>query len=93
MIMMTLVWLALGACVGALAIVARWTPQRWARRMWWTTLALGAGAALVGGWLSTLLLDHIFATLIALCFSVTVVTAVALLGRQRWVRSVDTTGA
>ncbi|HET9109882.1 MAG TPA: hypothetical protein VFN78_03555 [Ktedonobacterales bacterium] len=90
MLIMSLIWLALGACVGALAIVARWTPPRWEGRSWWATPALGAGVALTGGWLATLLLDHIFATLVALCLSATVVTAAALLGRQRRVRSADT---
>lgn len=86
MLILPLVWLALGACIGALAIPAGWTPARWGRHVWWAAPALGAFAALIGGWISTLLLDRIFATLMALCVSVAVITMAALLARQRWSR-------
>ncbi len=86
MLILPLVWLALGACIGALDIPAGWTPPRWGRHLWWATPALGAVAALIGGWISTLLLDHIFATLMALCVSVAIITMAALLARQRWSR-------
>lgn len=79
MLILPLVWLVLGACVGALAVIARWAPRRWEGRAWWMSPALGAVAALAGGGLATLLLDHIFATLIALSVSVAVLTVTTVL--------------
>lgn len=80
--LLSLLWLALGALLGGLALLARWAPRwlaagsRW--RRWLATLALGAGAALVGGWLAALVLDRIVATLAALLLTVMV------LGAVRW---------
>ena len=85
MLLLALLWLGLGAFVGVLAVAARLTPPRWERLRWQVTPALGAVAALVGGWLGALLLDHIFASFAALCVSVAVIALSARIVRQRWI--------
>ena len=69
MLTLSLLWLALGALIGAAAALARWTPRRWAggsaQRRWLASAALGAGVALLCGWLGGQIFDHLFATLIA----------------------------
>ncbi len=82
MLTLSLIWLALGGLLGAVSALARWTPRRWAGssawRRWLAVVALGAGLALVGGWLSALLFDHLFATLVAVWVCV---AALGALGR------------
>jgi hypothetical protein len=46
---------------------------RW--RRWLLTLGLGAGAALVGGWLASLVLDRLVVTLAALWLALLVLGA------------------
>ncbi|HZC06811.1 MAG TPA: hypothetical protein VE338_14345 [Ktedonobacterales bacterium] len=83
MLLLALFWMGLGVCVGAMAVAARLTPPRWEGRRWLATPALGAGAALLGGWLGAMLLDHIFASFTALCVSVAAVGAAGMAGRTR----------
>lgn len=85
MLALSLIWLAIGLVVGALGVAARLTPARWQRRRWLALPALGAVAALAGGWLGTLLLGHIFASFVAIWLSVGVIGAVALFTRWRMV--------
>ncbi len=83
MLALSLIWLALGALLGAVAVAARLIPARGRR---WRGLAqasaLGALAALGGGWLGALLLDQLFATFVALWLSVAVVAVAGLLARR-----------
>jgi uncharacterized membrane protein YeaQ/YmgE (transglycosylase-associated protein family) len=83
MLALSLIWLALGALLGLLAVAARLTPPRWERRRWLALPALGALVALAGGWLGGLLLDHLFASFVAIWLSVAVVGAVGLLARRQ----------
>lgn len=79
--LLSLLWFALGALLGGLALLSGWAPRwvtgaRWQR--WLATLGLGAFAALVGGWLATLVLDRLVVTLAALWLTVVV------LGAAKW---------
>jgi hypothetical protein len=78
MLILSLLWVALGLLIGALANAARLRPAAWGRAGWLRMLALGALAALLGGWLGTRVLGPLFATATALWIAV---LAVALLPR------------
>lgn len=82
MLALSLIWIAAGALVGVVAVAARLTPPRWQRRRWLALPALGAASALIGGWLSTLLFDHLLAS----CFAVWLcISAVGVVwARARW---------
>ena len=82
MLTLSLIWLALGALLGAAATWGRLTPPHWEARRWLALPPLGAGVALLGGWLGTLLLDHLFATLVAIWLCVAAMYAVSLLTRR-----------
>lgn len=82
MLALSLIWLALGALLGVAATWGRLTPPRWESRRWLALPALGAGVAPLGGWLGALLLDHLFATLVAIWFCVAAMYAVSLLVRR-----------
>ncbi|HEY7849900.1 MAG TPA: hypothetical protein VIC27_07520 [Ktedonobacterales bacterium] len=83
MLPLLLIWLVAGLLIGVVAVVARLTPARWRRWRWLALPALGAAAALAGGWLGALLLDRIFASFVAIWLSVAVVGAAALLARRQ----------
>jgi uncharacterized membrane protein YeaQ/YmgE (transglycosylase-associated protein family) len=83
MLPLLLIWLVAGLLIGAVAVAARLAPPRWQRWRWLALPALGAVVALVGGWLGALLLDHLFASFVAVWLSVAVVGAAALLARHR----------
>ena len=88
MLALSLIWLALGALLGAAATWGRLTPPRWESRRWLALPTLGAGAALLGGWGGALLLDHLFATLVAIWLCVATMNVVSLLaGRSTKVSS------
>jgi hypothetical protein len=79
MLVLSLVWLAGGALVGSLANMASMGPAVWwqtRRRSRWSTIGLGAVAALAGGWLGTLLLGRFFGSPTAVWVSVIVVVLV-----------------
>ena len=82
MLALSLIWLALGALLGVAATWGRLTPPRWESRRWLAMPTLGAGAALLGGWLGALLLDHLFATLVAIWLCVATMNVVSLLARR-----------
>jgi hypothetical protein len=83
MLTLSLIWLGLGVVIGGVALAARLTPARWGRLGWLALLALGAVAALLGGWLGSMALDRIEASLVAIWVSIAVVVAAGLLARRR----------
>lgn len=89
MLALSLVWLGTGALVGLLALAARLAPVNaniglgsWGGWGWLVAPLLGALVALVGGWLALLLLDHVFATCVAIWLSVAAVVGVGLFSRS-----------
>lgn len=83
MLALSVIWLALGLLLGVVAVAARLTPTRWRRWRWLAMPALGAIAALAGGWLGALFFDRVFASFAALWVSVAVLGATGLLARGR----------
>ena len=83
MILLSLIWLALGVIVGALALAARLRPASWGRRGWLLLLGVGALAALLGGWLGALLLGRLFGTPTALWVAILAVLLAWLVARLR----------
>ena len=83
MFLLSLFWLALGILCGALALAARLRPGAWGRWGWLMLLGLGALAALLGGWLGTLLLSKLFGTPAALWVAVLAVALPWLVTRLR----------
>jgi len=81
--LLSLLWLALGVAIGALALPARLRPASWGRQGWLMLLGLGALAALLGGWLGTLLLGKLFGTPAALWVAVLAVFLPWLVERLR----------
>ena len=73
MFILSLVWLGIGLLIGALALGARLRPIAWGRRGWLVMLALGAVAALLGGWLGALLWGRLYGTPTALWVAALVV--------------------
>lgn len=86
MLALVLLWLAIGALLGALAVLARLAPRRWGAWRWLALPALGGVVALAGGWLSAALVDHLFASCVAIWLCVVVVGAVSLLARRAEMR-------
>jgi uncharacterized membrane protein YeaQ/YmgE (transglycosylase-associated protein family) len=85
MLVLSLCWLLLGALIGVLANGAKLrpgAPRRTAshhpRQGWLLMLAIGALAALLGGWLGTLLLGKYIATAVALWVAVLAVVVCRL---------------
>ena len=83
MLILSLIWLGLGVVIGGVALAARLAPARWGRPGWLGVLALGAIAALAGGWLGSTLLDRIEASLVAVWVSILAVSVVGLLARRQ----------
>jgi uncharacterized membrane protein YeaQ/YmgE (transglycosylase-associated protein family) len=75
MLILSLVWLAIGLLIGALANAARLRLPLWGRRGWLLMPGIGMLAALLGGWLGALLLSRYFGTATALWVAVAVVVA------------------
>lgn len=82
MLTLSLIWLGLGVVIGLAALAARLAPARWGGRRWLALPALGAVAALLGGWLGALLFDRVQASLVAVWVGIAVVVAAALLARK-----------
>ena len=74
MLLVWLAWVVCGAVIGLIAAAAHITPAAWSAP--WRLALLGAGAALVGGWLGTLVWGSIFATSAALWVAVVGVVVV-----------------
>ena len=83
MFLLSLLWLALGVVIGALALAARLRPALWGRWGWLMLLGLGALAALLGGWLGTLLLGKLFGTPEAIWIAILAVALPSLVERLR----------
>jgi hypothetical protein len=69
-LLLTVLWITTGVLVGVLANGAKIRPASWGQRGWLYVLAVGAGIALLGGWIGTLLLGPQFATLTVLWVAV-----------------------
>ena len=93
MFILSLVWLALGLVVGALALAARLRPASWGRRGWLLLLGVGMLAALLGGWIGALLLSKLFGTPMALWVAVLAVCLCWLVERLRSRRKAPAPGA
>jgi len=83
MFILSLIWLALGVVMGALALAARLRPAVWGRLGWVLLLGVGALAALLGGWLGALLLGRLFGTPAALWVAILAVFLPWLVERVR----------
>jgi len=83
MLLFSLIWLGLGLLVGALALAARLRPASWGRRGWLIVLGVGAGAALLGGWLGSWLFSKLFGTPTALWVAILAVFLAWLAPRLR----------
>lgn len=81
MLQLTLLWLLIGLIIGLVGIGSRFWPPAWGKRIWLILPVTGIVAALIGGWLSTLLLGQLTATASALWVSVLCVVIVSLGGR------------
>ena len=64
------IWIVIGMLAGALANGARFRPPAWGQLGWLYMLAVGVGAALLGGLIGMLLLGPQFATATALWVAV-----------------------
>lgn len=77
MLILSLFWLGLGILIGLLALGARLLPAasklNEERRKWLIMPGLGAGAALLGGWLGAFIWGRLFGTPAALWVAVLVV--------------------
>jgi hypothetical protein len=78
---LSLLWVLLGILIGTLANGARLGPASWGRRGWLYLPGAGVLLALLGGWLSTLLLGTLFATVTAIWVTVVGVIVVGWLGK------------
>jgi hypothetical protein len=78
MLILSLLWVALGLLIGALANAAKLRPAAWSRGGRLGMLGLGVLVALLGGWLGMWVLGALFATATALWIAV---LGVALLPR------------
>lgn len=83
MFILSLIWLALGVLMAALALAARLCPAVWGRRGWLLLLGVGALAALLGGWMGALLLGRLFGTPTALWVAILAVVLPWLVERLR----------
>lgn len=83
-----LIWAGLGLLAATLALAARLQPASWGRRGWLALLALGLGAATLGGSLAFWLLGRLFSPAAALWLAVLVVWLPGLCenARQRLAR-------
>jgi hypothetical protein len=74
MLILALIWLAIGLLVGVLATVAQLQPLSWGRRAWLMMPGIGVVGGQAGGWIGALLLGRYFGTATALWFAVLLVT-------------------
>jgi hypothetical protein len=81
-LMLSLTWVVLGTLVGALGLGARLGPAAWGPRGRLVLLAVGAVAALAGGWLGALLLGRFFGTMAALWIAVAAVVLLPLIASR-----------
>jgi hypothetical protein len=83
MFLLSLLWLALGLMIGALALSTQVRPAAWGRRGWLLLLGVGALAGLLGGWLGTILLGKLFGTPEAIWIAILAVVLPSLVERLR----------
>lgn len=70
MLLLSLVWLLIGALIGLLANAAQLRPAMWTHLGWLVMMSIGAIVALCGGWLGVWLLGKYFATAMALWIAI-----------------------
>ncbi|HLZ58724.1 MAG TPA: hypothetical protein VKR06_17430 [Ktedonosporobacter sp.] len=87
MLILTLIWLLLGAAIGLLANVAQLRPRNWQHLGWLAMVGLGMVTALCGGWLGVLLFGRLFSTATALWIGCLGVMLPSLLNRMAMWRS------
>ena len=58
MLLLSLVWLLIGALIGLLANAAQLRPPTWTHLGWLVMMSIGAIIALCGGWLGVWLLEN-----------------------------------
>ncbi len=66
MVVLSLFWLLMGLLIGALANLAKLRLAPWGSYGWLVVLGISLLAALLGGWLGSLLLGRYVATAVAL---------------------------
>jgi len=79
MLTLSLVWVFAGTLIGTLASVARGRRTSRGRWGWLAAMGIGILAALLGGWLGTLVLGRYFGTATALWVAILVAAAVSWL--------------
>ena len=91
MLALSVLWLLIGAVIGLLANGARLRPAAWARWGWRALPAVGAVAALLGGWLGTAVYGRLYGTPAALWIAVVGVSLgpwlIQWLRGRPWLRS------
>ena len=91
MLALSVLWLLIGAVIGLLANGARLRPAAWARWGWRALPAVGAVAALLGGWLGTAMYSRLYGTPAALWIAVVGVSLgpwlIEWLRGRPWLRS------
>ena len=76
MLALSLLWLVLGGLIGSLAWAGHVRLAHLQRRGWAALLAIGLVAALVGGWLGTLVYGRFFGTATAVWLAVLAVVSI-----------------
>lgn len=74
MLIVSLIWVIIGVIAGLLSVAARLGFP--GRNGWKLSVVLGAGAALIGGWLGTLVFSRLYGTPTALWVSALAVAVV-----------------
>ena len=77
MLLLSFVWLLIGALIGLLADAAQLRPVTWTHLGWLMMMSIGAIVALCGGWLGVWLLGKIFATAMALWIAIAGVVVIS----------------
>jgi hypothetical protein len=83
MLLLSLIWLLLGALIGLLANAAKLWPVAWKTLRWVSLPGIGAITSCAGGWLGILILGKFLATGMAIWIAVLCVMLIPLIGSGR----------